>query len=425
MRGPHCCLFELRACEEALRGEICAPEPELGPSKRGALRVLIVWPGDRWTLGEIRLGIPLAVWAKEYEGEIRARPFARLEACDVAWAQVVVLQREATFDLLHRMLCWREAGKAVIFDMDDLLTAVPDFLLSSAHYTRSRPLIEAALRRANLVTTTTSRLAAELPRDTASIAVIPNCTAVRNLSRGTGAPTREPVCLIFAASDTVRVEFLAAALRQFQQENPGEAVMLAVGPSGEALRAAGVHLEYFPIMSNPEFHDFVAARGDAIGIIPLDDSRFSSCKSAVKFLDYASHGLPTICSRVPPYSDFVTDEVDGILVDNDAQLWSQQIRRLVKDAALRERLGGAAMALAQRSSTPEIAAQLWNSALQQAVRHAAENPARPEPAHRRLLARIEHLLRLGLDRSVLEHALQILAREGPLGLWERVVRTSR
>jgi glycosyltransferase involved in cell wall biosynthesis len=73
-------------------------------------------------------------------------------------------------------------------------------------------------------------------------------------------------------------------------------------------------------------------------------------------------GLPVISfdCRVGP-STIVTNEIDGILVppENVAAL-AEALDRLLSDAALRDRLGAAALAITGRYSLPAVAAQ-WEA----------------------------------------------------------------
>lgn len=56
-------------------------------------------------------------------------------------------------------------------------------------------------------------------------------------------------------------------------------------------------------------HGFRVAMMDLdLAIIPLKDSSFNSNKSCIKFYEFSSLKIPTICSNVPPYSDEAPQE---------------------------------------------------------------------------------------------------------------------
>lgn len=384
------------------------------------LRVLILWPNGPWPLGDIRLWNPLMAWSERYGGEVRARSMSDFRASDISWAQVIVVQRESSAHLLYLVGNWRSQGKAVVFDIDDLLIAVPEFLQSSYHYRTVRPLIEKALRRVNMVTTTTARLATELSAYAAQATVIPNCSMYWPDISKNNQITAGAVKLLVASTDTVRVHFVVPALRRMMEDTALNVELVAIGPTGKFLQAAGLRVTLVPTMPYSEFLAFVATQKNAIGIIPLDDSRFSACKSAIKFIDYASCGVPSVCSDVPPYSDVVTNDVNGVLVPNDENSWYEQIKRLAMDSALRTRLATSAKQLSMTEYSLANAADLWEQALQQALHHAQENPVQPESRLVRLSWRIGYLLRLAIRPNSYMKAVRILVREGVAGIWRRV-----
>jgi hypothetical protein len=74
-----------------------------------------------------------------------------------------------------------------------------------------------------------------------------------------------------------------------------------------------------------------------IFIAPLLDNEFNRCKSPIKFLEYATLGVPVICSQVTPYSEVITDGENGLLANNPDQ-WDEKINLLISDPNLRYRL---------------------------------------------------------------------------------------
>ncbi|PWB53168.1 MAG: hypothetical protein C3F18_07690 [Nitrosomonadales bacterium] len=384
------------------------------------LRVLILWHQGPWPLGDIRLWNPLMAWSERHGGEVRARTMSDFRDCDIAWAQIIVVQREASPYLLHSIMLWRSEGKAVVFDIDDLLLDVPEFLQASRHYRMARPLIVTALRRANMVTTTTARLAVELAPLAAQTSVIPNCSMYWQDVIGREQGTAGLIKLLVASTDTVRLDFIVPALRRALEDASLNVELVAIGPTGKYLQEAGLAVTHVPTMSYSEFLAFVASQGNAIGIIPLDASRFSACKSPIKFIDYARCGVPSICSDVPPYNDVVENDVNGILVANDENTWYLQIKRLATDSALRARLAAAVQELAKAQYSLAAAADLWQQTLQQALRHAREHPVKPETPLMWLLRRMGHVLRLSLSPSNYIKAVRVLAREGLSGIWKRI-----
>jgi hypothetical protein len=78
--------------------------------------------------------------------------------------------------------------------------------------------------------------------------------------------------------------------------------IVCIGPPGHFLPETGLPVQTPANMHYPGCKAFLATLDNTIGIIPLDDSRFSGCKSPVKHLDFSPAGIAAICSDVPPYN---------------------------------------------------------------------------------------------------------------------------
>ncbi len=106
--------------------------------------------------------------------------------------------------------------------------------------------------------------------------------------------------------------------------------------------------------SYPGFVNWFTQQHFDIGIAPLADTPFNRCKSPIKTLDYAAIGLPVLASDRAAYRGSVADGVGGMLLPDSVDAWFAALMRLLRDTALRRRLGDAARAAL---STGILAAQ--------------------------------------------------------------------
>ena len=84
---------------------------------------------------------------------------------------------------------------------------------------------------------------------------------------------------------------------------------------------------------DPTGHGYRTSMMDLdIAIIPLDDSEFNANKSCIKFYEFSSLKIPTLCSNVAPYSDEAPTES---LTDN----FYESIKYLIENPKEREKLG--------------------------------------------------------------------------------------
>ncbi len=74
-----------------------------------------------------------------------------------------------------------------------------------------------------------------------------------------------------------------------------------------------------------------------INIAPIIDNPHRRSKSAVKFLEAALVGVPTVASRLNPYTEII-DGVTGHLAQTTDE-WYAALSELIQDASLRERIG--------------------------------------------------------------------------------------
>jgi len=80
-----------------------------------------------------------------------------------------------------------------------------------------------------------------------------------------------------------------------------------------------------------------------IGIMPLRDTPWEQGKCAYKLIQYMACGLPTVASPVGANRDVVIEGGTGFFADT-ASAWMEKLERLLRDAALRQRLGQAGRA---------------------------------------------------------------------------------
>lgn len=91
-------------------------------------------------------------------------------------------------------------------------------------------------------------------------------------------------------------------------------------------------------MTWPNYMAYSAATRREIGLAPLLPSAYNAARGPTKFFDFARLGAAGLYTDVEPYSQFVRDGEDGILLPNDAQAWVDAVLRLADDAPLRTNL---------------------------------------------------------------------------------------
>ncbi len=139
-------------------------------------------------------------------------------------------------------------------------------------------------------------------------------------SRSTNCYLNEVLPAIGALGDSVRFKFLSDT---------------QAGVEGNLLRS--VPIEFVPW--SPEVEISATATFD-IGLMPLPDDPWTRGKCGFKALQYMGLGIPAVCSPVGVNAEIITHEKNGLLANSPAE-WSECLKRLARDSALRERLGQA------------------------------------------------------------------------------------
>lgn len=264
-------------------------------------------------------------------------------------ADVLVCQRHAAPDLAtaERLIdhC-RTHGIRLVYDLDDDLVSIPPTHPEAARLGELAAVVLRLLLAADVVWLATPAL----QRWFASIR--PDAEVIANLHddriwRAPSKPPRaesEPVRILYMGTATHDEElaFLRPAVETILQRHGDrvrfEIVGIAAGRIPECLHRlvpdAGPSSQAYP-----GFVEWFTRQRWDIAVSPLVNSQFNSCKSAIKLLDYAALGLPTVASRHEAYHAAFAGDHGVALVDNTHDAWVDALSRLITDADARHRAG--------------------------------------------------------------------------------------
>lgn len=100
------------------------------------------------------------------------------------------------------------------------------------------------------------------------------------------------------------------------------------------------HKTFTPLCDYPTFHRIL--RHCDVAWLPLSDTAKNRCKSDLKFIECAAHGVAVLASPVV-YAQSVQDGVTGLLYQ-DAVSFQTQLLKLMSNTAFRQQMGQAARA---------------------------------------------------------------------------------
>jgi glycosyltransferase involved in cell wall biosynthesis len=366
-------------------------------SLRG-LKVLAACDSPSSTITDIRLATPLSTLAKRHQWAFKLMAFDHTAFCDIAWADVIVIQRGSNYVAEQLVAHSHRLGKPVIYDIDDLLTEMPTFLRHHG-YTKNRAHIESLIRASHLLTVTNARLGEALRPLNQNHAICPNyfepsATAINPTQTSIEV---SPVQLIIAAGDKLRIDMVATALHQLHHRYGDRIRIHGIGAITESLAAAQVPFIKHDAVTYDHFIEFVGGFPNAVGVLPLDDSKFSSCKSPIKYFDYSRAGLPCVCSNVMPYQGEVRHGENGFLCENTPDAWTQALSEAIEAPELRQAVALAAQQEVAKNHQLGRSLSAWESAISSVLsteRRTPEWPLKSAPSwHERMILYIRKLNR--------------------------------
>ena len=209
--------------------------------------------------------------------------------------------------------------------------------------------VEQALAMVDLVTTTTEPLAGVLRQYARHVEVLPNAV---DLNRW------KPIAL--KPHDEFRL-FWAGGASHFEDWNMLRPVLPAVMAQFPQVKLVlmgskfdwilsdipATRIEFHPWEDNLSYPYKCAMLGADLAIIPLIDNEFNRSKSALKLLEQAALGVPSVVSNVGPYADAYNGENAVMVDDNDKDAWIDAIATMIEQPLLRARIAGNAQRWAE------------------------------------------------------------------------------
>ena len=221
----------------------------------------------------------------------------------------------------------KNRGVPIIYETDDNLLDLPK--RSSMHMSEELvDNVKAVLAMADLVTCSTPALADAMARYNPNVQVIENYGLDK-----TPVPIVERPHLAVVNTDYFKLSeskhgFFRALARAIEDLNYRITFFGSVDAEMTALRdlfPKAVEIVDGFVDERSLFLDRLAARGINVAAAPLDDTDQHLVKSDIKFLDFASLGIPGIFNNRRVYPD-VRHQIDGYMTDDTQKGWFEALR---------------------------------------------------------------------------------------------------
>lgn len=395
-------------------------ETSKNPEHTG-LHVIAIIRGRPTALEEIRIINPLRAWAAYNKCDVTFLDLYNLNPKDLNTANVVIFHRVVGEYEVAIAKNLKKSGVRIIYEIDDNLLCLPDFL---GHHKPGLSLniknIRAIINIADQISVSTARLASHIKKINPHIEITPS-HSITTYRRSKHFQTRtNEISIVFAASDKVLIDFITEPLLFIQKKF--NVKILVIGPLCDAMKDSGLSIEPYEILSYENFKHLIGSIDNLIGVIPLDKSEFSKCKSAIKFMDYSMAGIPSICSNTPPYSDIIENNKHAILTENTYESWVDAIETLILSPTKRAGLASSGADLVGEQFNRKASAEAWKRIIE-----------KTEPNHNlkikiyslgKLYAihKLKKIIYALLKPELHLKALNIIKKEGVRGIAARIKR---
>lgn len=288
--------------------------------------------------------------------EYRAQKGIKLRRTDLNWADIVLLGRLDNWYEYRLTKMLKEAGKYVIYIIDDDLLNIPPEISSAAHYQREdvKKHIRGMIELSDAILSPSPILLEKYAVDDRRALIIEE-------------PAIDPVPYKPHDPDKpVKIGFAGSIDRVGDVENI----------LGDALKRIKckyedkVEFEFFGAI--PSFADEIDAKTipycdgyDAyrkrlnelewdIGLAPMPDTPFHACKHYNKFVEYSAAGIATIFSNKYPYIRLMNMGAPGLFCENDSFAWYEALEQLITNSEKREQLRKEAILYAKNKMSISI-----------------------------------------------------------------------
>ncbi len=315
--------------------------PEERPARRSGLPVITVLSSEKTDRAcpYIRLHTPLSrmeeagmiVYHHVNKDDI-AETVAKLDETDI-----LVLQRNMPgFIPYEQLRPYVEKQKVkLIYEFDDAFWTIPRGHQAYDFYNYMKPNLEEYLRKADMVTASTSYIQRHSLKFNENARVLPNVLDERLWK---GREPREPSAvtrILFAGTPTHK-EDLRIALKSLLKilQEYGDRVELVLW--GNELP----ELTELPnVIRGPEFTpnyiDYarqLQAMDIDFAIVSLKETPFNRAKSHIKWLEYSACGIPAVYSAVGAYKQVIRDKQNGLLVPNTNNAWYRALKWMMENS---------------------------------------------------------------------------------------------
>jgi glycosyltransferase involved in cell wall biosynthesis len=282
---------------------------------------------------------------------------------DIKWADIIVIQKQVNQKIVKYVKQAKEWGKKVVTEVDDDYFNIPTWNPAYKYYHDKAKDLVTFYELSDGMTVTTPHLKNEMLKYNANVAVVPNSIDVTYVSNLKKLEDSEKYKHLKYLNKTQKNVPIAEAQKMMEGKKVigwggspthlkdllqvsnalinlckkrSDLLVVMMGCTSEDILKNISEDQILLVAPSPIFlypKNLICQEWD-VGICPVEDNIFNRSKSNLKFLEFSSVGIPSVCSNVENYVKTITSGVDGLLTENTTESWEESILKIIDDSSL-------------------------------------------------------------------------------------------
>lgn len=248
------------------------------------------------------------------------------------WADIYVLQGCIDQNGIALLYAYQqEFGKKIVVDSDDYLKVQADNPHKLEHdRSNAVAVVKRTMQIADGITVTNEYLRQQYLAINPNICVLPNFMDLERWDMPILKNESSEIRIGWAGSMThlKDVGLVRKALIDLMIDYP-KAKLILMGDPRLKRYFDGLNVEVILGVPFEAYPSKLRSLRLDVGIAPIRDVKFNRFKSPIKAMEYGIMGVPVVASNIPPYSDFIEDEIDGYLARRDG-MWLSCIESIIE-----------------------------------------------------------------------------------------------
>jgi len=239
---------------------------------------------------------------------------------------ILFLSRHKSIEALNLACKFKDAGKIVVYDLDDWVFEFPPNSIANWNST-SMLNCRDILNVADLVISAARKIHERMIFLNLKSVWIP--TGIWVPEWNIKARASKARC-IFINGDSMKIyKFRDTFFDVINSEFPKLGFQLDLVADNDEEFKGRCNYNFHSSIPREKLSDFLGSNAYSFSINPVaseedaDVMPFMECKSPIKYLLYGAHGIPGIYSNLSLYSEVVENGKTGLLVDNNFEKWSE------------------------------------------------------------------------------------------------------